>query len=77
MPSLVITDEPNSVEFKLFALKKEYLASSSSKITQKSVQRKLFNDCFVNYLKNKVIYLFVFANGLVVKFLNLFVAVVV
>lgn len=38
---------------KLFALKKENLAENS-KITQQDIHRKLFNDCFVNFLKNQL-----------------------
>lgn len=44
-------NSPN--EQKLFVLRKENLAVNS-KITQQEVHRKLFNDCFVNYLKNQL-----------------------
>lgn len=38
---------------KLFVLKKEDLADNS-KINQQDIHRKLFNDCFVNFLKNQL-----------------------
>lgn len=52
-------DELESIEKryeKLYALKKENL-SSKSKICQQDVHRKMFNDAFVNLLKNQVYFL--------------------
>ena len=45
----------NDEELKLFILKKEYL-TKNSKVTDKDVHRKLYNDSLVNFLKNKVIF---------------------
>lgn len=48
------TAKTASDSWELFALKRELLTSDSN-ITQIAIHRKLFNDCFVNFLRNKVI----------------------
>jgi len=55
-----LNKEDESIEKKydrLFVLKKENL-SSKSKICQQDIHRKMFNDSFVNLLKNKVCIVF-------------------
>ena len=47
-----VTDTESS-EIKLFALKNENLVANS-KIIQQDAHRKLYNDCFVNFLKNQL-----------------------
>ena len=44
----------NGGGWELFALRRDLLTADSN-ITQIGVHRKLFNDCFVNFLKNKVL----------------------
>jgi len=50
----------------LFALQRDLLTSNST-ITQIGAHRKLFNDCFVNFLRNKV-----FNPSLFVFFISIF-----
>ena len=51
---MATTAKTTSDSWELFALKREFLTSDSN-ITQIAIHRKLFNDCFVNFLRNKVI----------------------
>lgn len=51
-PDSILDTSKVEEDTKLFVLKKEFL-TSSSKIIQQDVHRKMFNDCFVNFLKNQ------------------------